>query len=91
MSRFVEIMQQIATQDLPSNQLYDVADDLVAGADALLAEVQRLRVIESAARGFATEADDSPRYIQVRTWATPAADPYLKFRAALKELSQPKI
>lgn len=43
MSEFVRIMTLIAKQDLPSNQLYDVADALVAGANELLAENERLR------------------------------------------------
>lgn len=51
------------------------------------AEIERLRAIEAAARCFIKEADDYPRYVAVRTWATPEADPYLKLRAAL---DQPK-
>lgn len=51
--------------------------------NALEDENSRLRAIEIAARRFIKEADENPRYITVKTWATPEADPYLKFRAVL--------
>lgn len=51
--------------------------------EAAGAEIERLRVIETAARRFVQEAEDYPRYAPVKVWATPEADPYLKLRVAL--------
>lgn len=54
-----------------------------ATREAAAAEIERLRTIEKAARRFLKEADESPRYVTVRTWATAEADPYQKLRAAV--------
>ena len=51
--------------------------------DEVADEIERLRFIEAAARRFVGEADSHARYITVRTWATPEADPYLNLRSAL--------
>jgi hypothetical protein len=48
-----------------------------------ITEIKRLRLIEAAARRFVKEADESPRYVSVKTWATSEADPYLNLRSAL--------
>lgn len=54
-----------------------------AAYELLKAENARLLTIKDAALRFVKEADDNPRYVTVKTYATPAADPYLKFRATL--------
>lgn len=52
---------------------------------AIIADNERLRSIETAARRFVGEANSHPRYITVRTWATAEADPYLNLKSALAE------
>jgi hypothetical protein len=59
-------------------------DDL----NGVLGEIDRLRTVENAARRFIAEADSHPRYLAVRTWATPEADPYLNLRSALVSEAQ---
>lgn len=53
-------------------------------------EIERLRAIEKAAQRFVREANESPRYVAIKTWATPAADPYIQLLAALGCQQQPK-
>lgn len=55
----------------------------VAAMDWAAAEIVRLRLIEDAAKRFIKEADTNPRYVSVKTWATPARDPYLNLRTIL--------
>lgn len=52
-------------------------DDTIAN---LHDEVRRLERIEAAAVRFLKEADEHPRYLTVRTWATADADPYRQLR-----------
>ena len=67
------------------NHMGHLAEFAGAILDAQDAEIARLRAIEAAARRFVKEANERPRYVHVRTWATTEADSYLKLRSALAQ------